>query len=315
MRNQELSQIFQDFAKILEIKGDNPFRIRAYERASQNIASLSEDIDRLAREEKLRQIPGIGEDLQNKINEFLKTGKIRAFQELKKSLPAGLLELISIPSVGPKTAKLLFERLDIKDIAGLEKAIRKNKLDGIFGIKEKTIANMVQGIALVKKGKERMTLFQAMQTNDEFVQGLKAAEAAQAISCAGSLRRRKETVRDIDILVISKYPQKIMDKFVSLPAVKKIIARGPTKSSILTRDNVQIDCRVVKKKSFGAALVYFTGSKNFNIKLRQLALRKGLKINEYGVFRNDKFIGGQTEEEVFKALGLNEKKIDAYFRE
>jgi DNA polymerase (family 10) len=305
MKNQEISQIFQDFAKILEIKGDNPFRIRAYERAGLNIASLSEDIEKVVREERLRQIPGIGQDLENKIKEFLKTGKIRAFQELKKSLPAGLLELIAIPSIGPKTARLLHERLKIKNIAGLEKAIRQNKLEGIFGIKEKTIANIAQGIALVKKGKERMTLFQAMQVSDEFVQGLKAANAAEAVFSAGSLRRQKETVRDIDILVISKSPQKIMDKFVSMPGVKKIISNGRTKSSILTRDNVQLDCRVVEKKSFGAALLYFTGSKNFNIKLRQLALRRGLKINEYGVFRRNKFIGGRTEGEVFKILGLS----------
>lgn len=305
MKNQEVGQIFRDFAKILEIKGDNPFRIRAYERASQNISALSEDIEKMTRDERLREIPGIGEDLANKIREFLKTGRIRAFQELKKSLPAGLLELVAIPSVGPKTARLLHEKLKIKNTADLEKAIRQNKLEGLFGVKEKTIANIIQGISLVKKGKERMTLFQAMQVSDEFLRQLKLSKDVDTISAAGSLRRSKETVRDIDILVISAKPQKIMEKFVALPSVKKIISQGQTKSSVLTRDNVQVDCRVVEKKSFGAALLYFTGSKNFNIKLRHLALRKGLKINEYGVFRGNKFIGGRTEEEIFKTLGLS----------
>ncbi len=304
MSNQEISQVFRDFAKILEIKGDNPFRIRAYERAAQNIEGLTEDIQKFAREERLREIPGIGDDLERKIKEFLETGRIRAFQELKKRVPAGLLELVNIPSVGPKTAKLLYEKLNIKNIAGLEKAIRKDKLGGIFGIKEKTIANITQGIELVKKGKERMTLLQAMLVADEFMQSLKALNDVKAISAAGSLRRSKETVRDIDLLVISDHPQKIMDKFVSIPSVKEIIAKGPTKSSVLTRNNVQLDCRVVKKSSFGAALLYFTGSKNFNIKLRQLGLRRGLKINEYGVFHKGKFVGGRTEEEIFKILGL-----------
>jgi DNA polymerase (family 10) len=304
MSNQEISQVFRDFAKILEIKGDNPFRIRAYERAAQNIEGLTEDIQKFAREERLREIPGIGEDLERKIKEFLETGRIKAFQELKKRMPAGLLELVSIPSVGPKTARLLYEKLNIKNFAGLEKAIHKNKLGGIFGIKEKTIANIAQGIELVKKGKERMTLLQAMVVADEFIQSLKALDDVKTITSAGSLRRCKETVRDIDLLVISGHPQKIMDKFTSLPSVKEIIAKGPTKSSILTRDNVQLDCRVVKKNSFGAALLYFTGAKNFNIKLRQLSLRRGLKINEYGVFRKNKFICGRTEEEIFKILGL-----------
>jgi DNA polymerase (family 10) len=305
MMNQEISQVFRDMAKILEIKGDNRFRIRAYERAAQNIESLTEDIQRFAQEDRLREIPGIGVDLADKIKEYLKNGKVRAFQKLKKSIPSGLLDLVNIPSVGPKTARLLYENLNIKNIADLEKAIKRNKLRGIFGIKEKTVANIASGIGLLKKGRERMTLFQAMLVADAFMQNLKSLNEAECISEAGSLRRLKETVRDIDILVASDNPQKIMDRFVSLPPVKKVIAKGATKSSVLTRENVQVDCRVVEKKSFGAALVYFTGSKNFNIKLRQLALRKGLKVNEYGIFRGDKFVSGRTEVEVFKTLGLS----------
>lgn len=305
MKNSEISRVFRDIAMILEIKGANPFRIRAYERAAQNIESLTEDIRQLASEERLQEIPGIGRDLGDKIKEYLKSGKIRVYQKLKKTIPPGLLDLINIPSIGPKTARLLYDKLSIESIADLEKAIKQDELRGIFGIKDKTVANIISGIGLLKKGRERMTLFQAMLVAEEFTGSLKAMDEAETVIEAGSLRRMKDTVRDIDILVTSDHPQKIMDRFVSLPAVKKVIARGATKSSVLTQDNVQIDCRVVDKKSLGAALAYFTGSKNFNIKLRQLAMKKGLKVNEYGVFRGNKFICGKTEKLVFKTLGLS----------
>ncbi len=305
MKNQEISLEFRNIAKILEIKGENLFRIRAYERAAQNIDSLTENIQKFADEDKLEEIPGIGKDLAQKIKEFLKTGKIKAFGEIKKSMPSGLLELVNIPTVGPKTAKLFYEKLKVKSILELEEAIEKNKLTGVFGIKEKTIANISEGIEQIKKGKERMTLFQAMLASYGFLKDLRAIKHVKAVSAAGSLRRQKETVRDIDILVASDEPEKVMEAFTTLDPVKKIIAKGPTKSSVLTLNNVQLDCRVVEERSFGAALIYFTGSKDFNIKLRQLALKAGLKINEYGVFRNEKFICGKTEEEVFKILGLS----------
>jgi len=304
MKNPEISAIFRDIAKILEIKGDNPFRIRAYERAAMNIESLTEDIENVIKEDRLKEIPGIGRDLENKIKEFVATGEIKIYQVLKKSIPEGLLDLLKIPSVGPKTAKLLYESLKVENISDLEVAIKKNKLQGIFGIKEKTIENISKGIELLKRGKERMTLAQAMLAADEFIQALKKLSEVKKISVAGSLRRQKETVRDIDILLVSDKPKKVMDAFVKIPCVSEILAKGETKSSVRTKEDVQVDCRVVEEKSFGAALLYFTGSKNSNIKLRQLAIRKGLKINEYGVFRKDKFVVGKTEEEIFKILGL-----------
>jgi DNA polymerase (family 10) len=305
MKNLEIAQVFREIAKILEIKGDNPFRIRAYERAAQNIEGLTGNIEDYIREDRLTEIPGVGKDLSERIREFVKTGKIKVYEDLKKSLPAGLLDLLNIPSVGPKTAKLLYAELKIKSIADLERAIKKNKLQGIFGIKEKTIKNMLKGIEILKRGKERMTIAEAMLVADEFLLPLKRMAEVKKISPAGSLRRQKETVRDIDILVISDKPQKIMDKFTGLHSVKEILAKGGTKSSVRTKEDVQVDCRVVEEKSFGAALLYFTGSKNFNIKLRQLAIRKGLKINEYGVFRREKFVVGRTEEEIFKLLGMS----------
>ena len=319
MKNLEISAIFREITKILEIKGDNPFRIRAYERAAQNIEGLTEDIEDFIQDDKLMDIPGIGKDLANKIKEYVSTGKIKAYEHLKKTIPKGLLDLLNIPSVGPKTAKLLYEKLKIKDISDLEEAIKKNKLQGIFGIKEKTIENISKGIEVLKRGRERMTLAQAMQVADGFISALKELPEVKRISVAGSLRRQKETVRDIDILAISDKPQKIMDVFTGLPGVAIVLAKGETKASVRTKDDVQVDCRVEEEKSFGAALLYFTGSKNFNIRLRQLAIKRGLKINEYGVFsatkrggfaknygeRKDRFVCGKTEEEIFKILGMS----------
>jgi len=304
MRNLEIVRIFRDIAQILQIKGGNVFRVRAYERAAQNIEGLSEDIENFIREDRLFDIPSIGKDLGDKIKEFSESGKIQAYERLKRSIPEGVLELLNIPSIGPKTAKLLYEKLKIKNVGQLEKAIKAKKLEGIFGIKEKTIENILKGIELVKRGKERMTLAQAMQVGEEFLSVLRKLSEVKKIAIAGSLRRQKETVRDIDILVVSDKPKKIMAEFSGLKAVKEVKALGETKASIRTRDDVQVDCRVVEQRSFGAALLYFTGSKNFNIKLRQAAIRKGLKLNEYGIFRKGKFIAGRSEEEMFKALGM-----------
>jgi len=304
MKNLYVAEIFRNIAKILEIKGDNPFRIRAYEKAAQNIESLTEDIEELIKKDKLLEIPGIGKDLAEKIKEIISTGTLKSYLELKKTIPEGLLDLLNIPSVGPKTAKLLYEKLNIKSIEELEKAIEKNKLQGLFGIKEKTIENIKKGIEILKKGKERIPLAEALQIANEFIRPLKELKEVKMISPAGSLRRKKETVRDIDILVISDKPQKVMDRFTSLPLVKEVLAKGQTKSSVRTEKDIQVDCRVVEEKSFGAALLYFTGSKNFNIKLRTLAMKKELKINEYGVFKNDKFLVGKTEEEIFKFLKM-----------
>jgi len=309
MKNFEIADKFRQMAKILEIKGDNPFRIRAYEKAAQNIESITEDITNYIKEDKLTTIPGIGKDLAEKIEEIVKTGTFKALQDLQKTIPEGLLDLLNIPSVGPKTAKLLYEKLKIKNISDLEKAIAKNKLEGLFGIKEKTIENISKGIQLLKREKERMYLAQAQMIAQEFLDALKKLPEVKNISVAGSLRRQKETVRDIDILVLSKSAQKVMDAFVSVPSVKEVIAQGETKSSLRTKEDIQVDCRVVEEKSYGAALLYFTGSKNFNIHLRTLAQKRGLKINEYGVFSSsksgEKYLAGRTEEEIFKLLKMS----------
>lgn len=289
---------------LLESKGENIFKIRAYEKAAQKIGSLSEDIEGFAKTDRLQEIEGIGKDLAEKINEIIANGKLAYLEELKKEIPRGILEMLNVPGIGPKTAKLLHEKLKIEDIVMLERAAGSGKIRDIPGMGEKTEQNILRGIELLKKKRDRMDLKTAMDAADNFVSQLKDIKEADRIDSAGSLRRMKETVRDIDILISSKYPQKIMDKFTTLPDVKEILAKGETKSSILTNDGMQVDVRVIEESSYGAALMYFTGSKEHNIKLRQLAIKKGLKLNEYGIFKDDKMIAGKTEEDMYKALGL-----------
>ncbi|MFA5388559.1 MAG: DNA polymerase/3'-5' exonuclease PolX [Candidatus Omnitrophota bacterium] len=304
MKNKLVADIFREIAEILEIKGENHFRIRAYERAGLNIESLPEDVEVLAKEDRLKDIEGIGKDLEGKIKEIVSTGKLKYLEELKKDVPSGLIEMLNVPGIGPKTAKLLHEKLGIQDVIMLERMAHAGKIRNLEGLGEKTEENILRGIELFKKGRERLDLKTASDVAAGFVEELKKLKEVKKINPAGSLRRMKEAVRDIDILISSGNPGKVMDAFISAKDVKDVIAKGDTKSAVLTKDNVQVDVRVVDERSYGAALLYFTGSKEHNIKLRQLAIKKDLKLNEYGIFRKDKKIAGKTEEEMYKALGL-----------
>ncbi len=311
--NQRVAEVLRNVANILSLLDDNPFRIRAYERAAQNIEGLSEDIKILIEQDKLTSIPGIGKDLAGKISLILETGTFPEYEELKLKVPEGVLKILEIPSVGPKTAKLLYQRLGIDSIQALEENIYKGRLVGLPGIKSKTIENILKGIELVRKGKERLPLYKALEVASRFLEPLKRTKGVKYIEPAGSLRRRKDTIGDIDILVVSSSPQKIMEAFVKISTVKQVLAKGHTKSSVLTKDDIQVDLRVVEEKSFGAALMYFTGSKAFNIKVRQIALKKGCKINEYGVFKGSKYVCGKNEKEIFDFLGM--QYIPACMRE
>ena len=305
MKNKLIAEIFRDIAQILEIKGENHFRIRAYERAGQNIDSFPDDVALLAKEDKLKDIPGIGKDLEEKMREIISTGRLKYLDELKKEIPEGLLQMLDVPGIGPKTAKVLYEKLDIQDIVMLERMAHAGKIRELPGMGEKTEENILAGIDIVKKGRERLDLKTAMDIAEGFVSELEKIKEVKKADAAGSLRRMKETVRDIDILVSSKEPEKVMDVFTSLDGVKDVLAKGPAKSSIRTNDNIQVDVRVMDDESYGAALMYFTGSKEHNIKLRQIAIKKGLKLNEYGIFKDEKRIAGKTEEEMYRALGLS----------
>ncbi|MEK6692610.1 MAG: DNA polymerase/3'-5' exonuclease PolX [Nitrospirota bacterium] len=306
MKNQEVVKIFNDIADILEIKGENPFRIRAYRKAAQNIESLTQDIESLIEKKKLEEIPGIGKDLAQKIEEIISTGRLRFYEDLKKEIPKGLIDLLSVPSLGPKTAKLLYDKLRIKNIEDLEKMAKSHKLLKVPGIREKTEENILRGIEMLKRGKERQPLGKVLPMAMDILNGLKDSKDVKKISLAGSLRRMKDTIKDIDILATSPNPSKVMKAFVSLPPVKEILARGITKSSIITHEGIQVDLRVVEEGSFGAALAYFTGSKAHNIRLREMAMKKGLKINEYGIFneKTDRKIAGKEEEDIYRVLGL-----------
>jgi len=309
VKNQEIAKIFRDIAMILDLKGDNPFRIRAYERAALNIESIPEDLEVILKEKRLTDIPGIGKDLASKIEEIIKTGTLAHYKALKRKIPSGLLQMIEIPGLGPRTVKVIYEKLKIDTIEKLQRAAQSGRLRQLEGIKEKTEENILRGIELIKKGKERTPLYFSLNIANSFIGELRRMKEVKKIEAAGSLRRRKDTVRDIDILVTSSSPSKVMDRFTKLSYVKEILAKGETKSSVISKENdMQVDLRVVEDASFGSALMYFTGSKQFNIKFRQLAVKNGLKVNEYGVFssgkKSQKRIAGTTEEEIFKLMKM-----------
>ncbi len=306
MRNAEIARIFYNTAELLEIKGDNPFKVRAYQKAAQNIEGLTEELSEIAQRGELERIPGIGKDLAQKIMEMLQTKKLGAFEELRREIPEGLLELMAIPGLGPKKAKLLYDKLGIQTMEKLEEAARADRLQDLPGFGAKTEENILAGIELVRRGRERMLLGRALPLAQGIMAKLAAMPEVHQISEAGSLRRRRETVRDIDILITSSDPEKVMDAFTSLPQVREVLAKGGTKASVLTSEGMQVDLRVVEPGTYGAALAYFTGSKAHNIRLREMANRIGLKISEYGVFRDQDQVrvAGKTEEEIYGILGL-----------
>jgi len=305
MRNQEIAKIFNEIADILEIKGDNPFRIRAYRRAAQNIDGLAKDVAEMSVED-LIQVPGIGADLAEKIREYVNTGGMRSYDKLRNKVPSGLVDLLSVPGLGPKTAKLLFEKLHIKDIDSLERHAKEGTLKGVPGIQAKTEENILKGITMIRKHTGRFPLGRVLPVAEEMIGKLREISFVNKLSIAGSLRRWKDTIKDIDALAASEDPGKVMEVFVHLPQVKEVLMKGQTKSSIITREGIQMDLRVVSEDSFGAALAYFTGSKQHNIRLREMALKRGLKINEYGIFdvKTEKKLGGSHEGDIYKILDM-----------
>jgi len=306
VKNLELSRIFEQIARILKVKDENPFKIRAYEKVALILENLPIDLDTIYQQRGLNNIPGVGEGIAKKIEEFITTGRLEYYEKLKESIPAGVIEFLDIPEIGPKTARLLYEQLKVDSIEKLEEAVKKHKIKDLPGMGEKSEINILRGIELYKRSKERVPLGLALPLAEEIIKILSKLKEIERINFAGSLRRKKETIGDIDILMTSQNPEKIMKTFVSLPQVREVLAKGPTKSSIITKDDIHVDVRVVESKSFGAALQYFTGSKAHNIKLRELAVKKDLKINEYGIFDSNtgQRRGGKEEEEIYQALDL-----------
>jgi len=304
MKNKELSDLFGKMADILEFKGENPFKISAYRKASRIIGDLTQDIEEITEIGKLKEVPGIGEGMAQKITEYLKTGKISKFEEARKGVSDELIAVMDIPGMGPKTLSMLHKEKGISNLSQLEKAVEDGSLMGLFGIGEKKIENINRGIQLLKQSKGRMNLGIAFPLAKRIAESLREKTGSGKIEWAGSLRRMRENIGDIDILATGPDPQKMVHTFTHLPEVKEILASGETKASVIVEGGTQIDLRVVEENSYGAALQYFTGSKGHNIRLRGIAKAKGIKINEYGVFKGERRIGGEEEKDVYSALGI-----------
>ena len=276
---------------------------------------MQEDIETLVKEDKLLEIDGIGDALAKKITEYITTGKLEYFEKLKKEIPESLLKLLDIQSLGPKKVAVVYQKLGITNVEQLRKACIEGKLRDLDGFGEITERNILRGIKLLEKTSGRVLLNVAYMNGNNYVNYLKKCKKIKRISIAGSLRRMKETIGDIDILCSSDSPEDVMDFFVKYEDVDKVLMKGPTKSSVILTDNIQVDLRVVTDESFGAALQYFTGSKEHNVTMRSIAIKKGFKLNEYGLFKKDtdKLVLGKNEEDIYKNLGL--EYIDPELRE
>lgn len=306
MKNEELAKIFNEIALFLEMDGV-AFKPYAYQKVAISLQSLEKDVGQIYKEggtKALEDIPGVGKNIAKSIEEYIKTGKIKYYQQFKKRLPMDIEELIAVEGVGPKKARTLYQKLKIKNVKDLEKAALSHKIAPLFGFGEKTEKNILQGIAFLKRNKGRFLLGEILPRVKEIIDKLKTLKDVDQISVAGSVRRMKETIGDVDILITAKDPKSVMDFFVSLPGVVKIWMKGTTKSSVKVRQGFDVDLRVVQKKSYGSALQYFTGSKEHNIITRRLAMGKGLKLNEYGVFKGKRMIAGWDEKGVYSSMGL-----------
>lgn len=306
MKNSEVVAMLEETADLMEIAGENPFKARAYRRAAEAISALREPIEDLVKAKKLNTIEGIGESIARDITEFLQRGTTTRLEQLREKYPSQLRSLLEIQGIGPRTVAMLYDRLKITTIDQLEEAAKSGKLTKLPGMGEQKVKNILEGIQLWRQHQGRLPLYIAIEIAERIVNALKELPEVEQILPAGSLRRWKETVGDLDILVATRKSQPIMDKFVSLPEVQKVLAHGPTKSSVLMENNFQVDLRAVEPESFGAAAQYFTGSKAHNIALRNLALKRGLTVNEYGVFKEEtgEKVAGENEEGVYEAIGL-----------
>ncbi len=305
--NKEVSEILNKIADYLKSQKIE-FSPYAYQRAALSIISLREDVEKIYKEKGIKgliEIPFVGKNIALKIEEFIKKGKIKLYEDIKKKLPAGVFEIAKIEGIGIIRAENLYKKLKIKDIKSLEMAAKKGLIGDLFGFGKKTEKNILEGINFLKTKKGRISISLGIGIFERIKKELSSLKEVKKISEAGSLRRRKETVKDIDIVAVSNNPKKVMDFFVSLPEVIKVWGKGETKSSIRIKEGIDIDLRIVKEESYGAALQYFTGSKEHNIKLRKIAISKGLKLNEYGIYKGNKKIGGKKEKEIYSILKIS----------
>ena len=306
MENIEIARIFEDVADLLEMLGASVFRIRAYRAAARTVETLGTPAESLLKKDRnaLEALPGIGKDLAGKIREIIETGELTLLKELAVQIPESVIQMIRIPGLGPKRAKQIYDQLGIATLAGLEQAAREGRLRALRGWQETMEAKVLQGIADLKAWRGRFRLVEADAAIRPLLERLEATQELTHLQVAGSYRRRRETVGDVDLLVTATAAEPVMERFLSAPEVKQVLAHGDTKSSIVLRQGLQVDLRVVGEESLGAALHYFTGSKAHNIAVRTLGVKRGVKINEYGIFRGSRRIAGRHEADVFQAVGL-----------
>lgn len=318
MDNKKIAQILQEVGDVLEIKGEDRFRINAYHNAAMRVLNHPKDLADIVDEnpDLLTKIPGIGQYMKTHIEELVSTGACREFEKILRSIPAGLLKMLRIRGVGPKKVKLFYSELKIHDIQGLEQAAKDGLLAKLPGMGEKSQKEILEGIKEHSRfDLERSLISEALMEAEKYIDHMKKCKNVKRIEYAGSLRRRKETIGDVDLLVgiasgSSDSSAKVMDHFVKYKEIMKVLANGKTKSAVILESGIQVDLRVVDDNVFGAAMHYFTGSKAHNIKVRDMAKKKGLKVNEYGVFKRThdkekgKLIACKTEEDMFKAVGL-----------
>jgi len=306
MKNSEIAKVFQDIADLLELKGENPFKIRAYQKVVRTIEHLPVEVEQLAKEARLREIPGVGEAITQKITELVTTGRLEYYEKLKADFPEGISALLSIPGIGPKTAVLLSKDMGIKSIDELEQAITDGKVASLPRMGEKTAQNILRHLQALRRKDQRIPIGQALPVVDEIIAQLSQVKGVKNLVPAGSLRRFKETVGDIDLMGTADDAEEVIKEFVHLPQVKEVLGSGTTKASVVTSGELQVDLRIVEHDSFGSLLQYFTGSKQHNINLREKEHRRGLKLSEYGItdLKTGKLEKFSTEEAFYKRLGL-----------
>lgn len=314
IHNSDIAKMFYTLAELLEIEGANPFRIRAYRRAAEIIEDLPKNAaDMLRAGADFEELPGIGEDLAGKIQEIIGTGHLKALEEVEARTPSTLTALTSVPGLGPKRIHALYEELGIKTLDGLSRAAAAHKIQTLRGFSEKLETKIGNALKTLRNADTRMRISTATEIASSLLAYMGDAPGLREVAVAGSYRRCKETVGDLDILAVGQRPKAIIDYFLIYDEVATVSEKGTTRATVILKSGVQVDLRVVPKESFGSALHYFTGSKAHNIAIRKLGQARGLKINEYGVFRGARRIGGQHERDVFSAVGL--PYIDPELRE
>lgn len=306
MQNAAIAALFDEYAELLELQGANPFRVRAYRNAARTLENLPQAVADLLEQPQhdLTQLPGIGKDLAEKIETIVHSGSLPQLEELRAQFPPDVVKMLRIPGMGPKKVATLLEQLHIRTLAELREACEAGRVGQLKGFGKKTEQAILEGLNLVEESGRRVLLSVAQAAAEAIVTDLRQVPGVQQVEVAGSCRRRKETCGDLDVLAVARDAERIMDRLAAHPDVEKVLARGETKQRVKLRSGLELDLRVVPESSYGAALQYFTGSKEHNIVIRRRAQERGLKVNEYGVFRGDHYLAGRTEEEVYAAVDL-----------